>query len=293
MSQFRIVTIDGGGTRAYFMYDLLKRIQSTTPFTPDLVVGVSAGAIIAALYATGMLTTLDDTVARAMVAGVFGTKTELGVWFGPMYDGGPKSRALWSLFGDRTLGSSAVPLAIVVDRLHGDPYVFQSWDAAHRDTPLWQILDATSAIPALLPPVPIRGELHVDGGVATNCPEAVAYLLAKGRGVADADLRMLSLGIARRDPIHARPDHDAQPGILRLLGTGMPLKVLEGNSVLCNSLVRALLGPRLLRIEGRIDGEIDDVHVTGRCIDESHRVWSRHHEAIRAFLRDACGLAVP
>jgi NTE family protein len=51
---------------------------------------------------------------------------------------------------------------------------------AHRSGILWRALQATVAIPGLLPPVVFDGHLHVDGGIMNNLPIDVMAGYARG-----------------------------------------------------------------------------------------------------------------
>ena len=58
-----------------FSYHLVKRMVVTTGRYPDMVVGVSAGAIIGALLVTGLLTTVPEHDLEQAIRAVFGTRS--------------------------------------------------------------------------------------------------------------------------------------------------------------------------------------------------------------------------
>jgi predicted acylesterase/phospholipase RssA len=287
-----VLCIDGGGTCGFFSHQILKKLVLLDMCHIDLVVGVSAGAIVGALFAIGLLTDLDDVTIQLYTLKLFDDLSTKGPWFGPKYKGVTKSSILQVLFGDRTFGDVHVPMAILVDRIENSAVICRSWDPLYRDIPLAQLLDATSAVPVLFPPVTINGEQYIDGGTVTGSPICIAYLVALDRFTPDP-VRLISIGTSRKsdkrggncsgDSIGTQVEND-EMGIVQLISLGLPLKVLRQSSVLVNELVASVLGPRFVRIEGAVFSRLDDVSIYVKCQTEAEKVWSTMESSIVDFL---------
>lgn len=50
----------------------------------------------------------------------------------------------------------------------------------HKDGYLWRALRASAAIPGLVPPILVDGQLFVDGGIINNFPASVMSLMLRG-----------------------------------------------------------------------------------------------------------------
>ena len=89
-----VLAIDGGGTCGYFSYHILRKLAEVKQFKADLIVGVSAGAILGAALSSGVLSQLDDVNVQLYTLQLFGDTSGNGPWFGPKYKGGTKSSVL-------------------------------------------------------------------------------------------------------------------------------------------------------------------------------------------------------
>lgn len=147
---------------------------------PDLILGTSIGAINGAVIAAAPTT---GTVARLVE--VWNALEETGVL------GGSMLRRLSTLARTRTHAHSSAPLrrllsnALPVERIEELAVPFQCVAASiERAAEHWftagSIVDAvlaSSALPGVLPPVPIDGEHFVDGGIVNSIPVGRAVQL--------------------------------------------------------------------------------------------------------------------
>lgn len=164
--------LSGGGNQAVSQVGMLRALLERD-IVPDVVVGTSAGALNGAVVAT------DPTVA--------GVEHLADVWLsirtGEVFQGGKLARA-WNVLRrddhlftndgllavlDRahtaaTFAETEVPLRVVATDLGtGDEVVFASG-------PLEPALLASTALPALFPPVEHDDRLLVDGAVTNTVP---------------------------------------------------------------------------------------------------------------------------
>lgn len=195
------LVLSGGGARGLAHIGVL-RVLDAAGVRPDLVVGTSMGAIIGALYASGLTGAEVDSVARSIaLAELFRT----GEPRGPASWGGRLPLVVWEE-GARgfALQGSSVPQATINALLNavllpgnlaarGDfsalpiPLKVVATDLASRDVvvldrgDLAQAVRASIGIPLVFAPEVIDGRVLVDGGLAANRPVAVARAAGAAR----------------------------------------------------------------------------------------------------------------
>jgi NTE family protein len=153
----------GGGAARGFAHIGVLQVLEEAGIRPDLVVGTSAGSVVAALYAGGFSAAQLQTVAQGM------DEASLSDWRLPLFRPGVLKGEALARFVSRQLRGRAIqdlpmPLGVVATDLHsGQPVLFQRGDAASA-------VRASSAIPALFEPVSIAGRVYVDGGLVSPVP---------------------------------------------------------------------------------------------------------------------------
>jgi NTE family protein len=151
----------GGGAARGFAHIGVIQVLEEAGIRPDLVVGTSAGSLVAALYASGLSGAALATLARQMDEGA------LTDWAFPgrgLLRGEALARFVRDHTGSRTIEQMALPLGIVATDLDsGEPILFRVGD-------LGTAVRASSAVPAVFQPVPIAGREYVDGGLVSPVP---------------------------------------------------------------------------------------------------------------------------
>lgn len=159
------VVLSGGGARGWGHLGALKALlEANIPI--DAIGGTSAGAIIGGLYARNK--NLDAIHER----------------FGLLLDTTRNVVSLknfcWpaiSLFNcrDFTLETQDLFRSLQIENL-SIPYfcitcnLTHYKEVVHRSGLLWEKIRASTAVPGLVPPMVIEGDLHIDGGVINNLP---------------------------------------------------------------------------------------------------------------------------
>ena len=151
----------GGGAARGFAHIGVIQVLEEIGVRPDLVVGTSAGSLVAALYASGKggpeLAALADTM----------DETAFTDWSYPgrgLIRGEALAKYVRDNTGGRPIEQMRLPLGIVATDLDsGQPILFQRGDpgAAVR---------ASSAVPAVFQPVRIGLREYVDGGLVAPVP---------------------------------------------------------------------------------------------------------------------------
>ena len=151
----------GGGAARGFAHIGVIQVLEENGIKPDLVVGTSAGSVVAALYASGrngkQLATLADGMNEA-------TLTD---WTFPLRGairGDALARYVRKATGGKLIEQMALPLGIVATALNdGSSILFRRGDTG-------QAVRASSAVPAVFQPVKISGREYVDGGLVAPVP---------------------------------------------------------------------------------------------------------------------------
>ena len=255
-NRFQVLSLDGGGARGVFAAAVLAGLEEDIgrPVLDhfDLVVGTSAGGLIALALGAGLS-------PRQVVE--FHIRDATRVFPGPRwwravrrlivakYDGRGLESTTRSALGDTLLGESCVPLVIPSYSIaENDIYIFKTphHPRLKRDwkVPMWEVAMATTAAPTYFPAYRLRadGVRLIDGGVWANNPAMVGVTEAVsifGRSL--TDVRVLSLGTTSSSRARARRLDNS--GLLRWArGPNIVDVLLAGQGVGMFAQVQHLVG---------------------------------------------------
>jgi len=151
----------GGGAARGFAHIGVIQVLEENGIRPDLVVGTSAGSVVAALYAAGNSGAQLATLADGM------DESSITDWAFPLR-GAIRGEALAGYIRKNTSGKNIeqlkMPLGIVAtDLADGQPILFQRGDTGTA-------VRASSSVPAVFQPVKIGEREYVDGGLVAPVP---------------------------------------------------------------------------------------------------------------------------
>ena len=153
----------GGGAARGFAHVGVIAVLEEAGFRPQLVVGTSAGSLVAALYASGKTSAQLQQTALGM------EEVAITDWMLPiigrgMFRGDALARYVNELVAGRLMENMAIPLGIVATDLgNGNAVLFQKGGTGTA-------VRASSAVPAVFVPVKINGRDYVDGGLVSPVP---------------------------------------------------------------------------------------------------------------------------
>ncbi len=151
----------GGGAARGFAHIGVIQVLEESGIKPQLVVGTSAGSLVAALYATGMSGAELGMLAVGM------DESALTDWSFPgrgVIRGEALARYVREQTGGRSIEQMKLPLGIVATDLDsGQAILFQRGDPGVA-------VRASSAVPAVFQPVKIGEREYVDGGLVSPVP---------------------------------------------------------------------------------------------------------------------------
>lgn len=155
------VALSGGGARGFAHAGALQALEEVG-LRPDVIAGVSAGSVISAFYAAGVVPSLMPTIFSNVK---FKTCCELSVNKGGLFKIDKFETFVdKALRGHKLIEDLPIPTYIcATDIDHGVPVAFDSG-------PIAKCVAASCSIPILFNPIVIDGVSYVDGGVLRNLP---------------------------------------------------------------------------------------------------------------------------
>jgi NTE family protein len=151
----------GGGAARGFAHIGVIQVLEENGLSPDLVVGTSAGSLVAALYASGKGGNELALLADGM------DETAFADWSYPgrgLIRGEALARYVREQTGGRMIEQMRLPLGIAATDLDsGQGVLFQRGDTGTA-------VRASSAVPAVFQPVKIGSREYVDGGLSAPIP---------------------------------------------------------------------------------------------------------------------------
>ena len=158
------MALGAGAARGFAHIGVIKALEAQG-ISPDLVVGSSAGSVIASLYASGLsgndLNRIALTLDEAAIA-------DWGLPFAGRFGGLIKGDALQAMINrevkNRLIEQMRMPLGIVATDLQsGKGVLFRRGDTGIA-------VRASCSIPGVFQPAAIQGREYVDGGLVAPVP---------------------------------------------------------------------------------------------------------------------------
>jgi NTE family protein len=186
----------GGGAARGFAHVGVIQVLEQNGIRPDLVVGTSAGSLVAALYASGKNAAELERAALSMEEATL-TDWSLPIAGRGVLRGEALARYVRQAVDGRLIENMSLPLGILAtDLASGQGVLFRRGDAA-------QAVRASSAVPGVFTPVAIAGRDYVDGGLVAPVPVSQA--------------RAMGAEVVLAVDISSDPQGNATTGVLGLL----------------------------------------------------------------------------
>ncbi|MDD3079477.1 MAG: patatin-like phospholipase family protein [Paludibacter sp.] len=154
------IALSGGGIKGLCHAGVLKALEEQG-IRPDIISGVSAGAVVGALYADGYT---PDEIAKLFEDISFKKMTTLRIPDGGLFRIDAFENFMFRTLRAKTFEELRIPLRIVATDLDkGQSVVFDKGN-------LIDPIVASCSVPVLFTPKKINGVHYVDGGVLKNFP---------------------------------------------------------------------------------------------------------------------------
>lgn len=159
------VVLGGGGLRCWaHLGAITALLEANIPI--DMIGGTSAGAIVAGFYALHeslhdpkkQLQTLSEATRKTVGLRNL-TWPAISLSNGKLY-----THVLKQIFNNVRIENLSIPTFFVSCNLASNT------EKLHRRGYLWKAIRSSTAVPAIFPPIVIKGKLHLDGGILNNLP---------------------------------------------------------------------------------------------------------------------------
>lgn len=154
------IALSGGGARGFAHAGVLKALEERN-IRPQVIAGVSAGSIVAVLYANGIS---PDDIVRIFDKKKFSELTDISVPKDGFFKLDKFKKFLKQHLTVENIEDLSIPTYVcATDIDHGCTKIFKGGSIIERVT-------ASCSIPIIFKPVKIDGVNYVDGGVLRNLP---------------------------------------------------------------------------------------------------------------------------
>jgi predicted acylesterase/phospholipase RssA/CRP-like cAMP-binding protein len=171
------LVLGGGGLRSWAHLGVIRAlVENNIPI--DVIGGTSAGAIVAGHYALHQ--TFNEKPVDLVDLSEVSRKTvsiKNVTWpVVSIFDGKAYTQQLQKMFGDSKIESLWLPSFIVACNLS------KNSQKIFKKGFLWRAIRASTAVPAIFPPVIIRHQIHLDGGILNNLPVDIMKKIIGNKG---------------------------------------------------------------------------------------------------------------
>lgn len=158
------IALGGGAARGFAHIGVLKVLEANQ-IKPNLIVGTSAGSVIASVYATGISASELNRIAINLdEASITDWANPFSNKFGGVIKGDALQSHVNKLVNNKLIDQMEIPLGIVATDLQtGDAILFRRGDTG-------QAVRASSSVPGIFSPTRISNRDYVDGGLSSPIP---------------------------------------------------------------------------------------------------------------------------
>jgi NTE family protein len=187
------LALGGGAARGFAHIGVIKVLESQG-IVPDIIVGTSAGAVVGALYASGINGFELQKLAHKL------DESKISDWSVPdrgVLKGEALQQFVNEAIAQRPIESLKKPFAVVATDLHsGESILFRTGNTG-------MAVRASATVPGIFRPVAINGHEYVDGGLSSLIPVRSA--------------RQMGADVVIAVDISARPGNQPVRGTLDIL----------------------------------------------------------------------------
>ncbi|TZE81414.1 patatin-like phospholipase family protein [Calorimonas adulescens] len=154
------LALGGGAARGYAHIGVLKALERHG-IKPDCVAGCSMGALLGAIYCSGISASVLEQLAINISPRQW---MDISLSRTGIMSGKKLESLIYTLTGGKNIEDLPIPfIAVATDVMTSSPYIF-------KDGPIHTAVRASTAIPGIFEPVSLGDRILVDGGFVDNVP---------------------------------------------------------------------------------------------------------------------------
>ena len=154
------LALSGGGTRGFAHLGVLKALEEHD-IRPDIISGVSAGAIVGVLYADG---NKPEDILEFLAQNKLFHFLRFSIPRQGLVQMSGFERTLKEMLKTKNIEDLGIPVRIFAVNVNTAEYTcFEKGDIV-------SVVKASSSMPIVFPPVEIDGDCYLDGGIINNFP---------------------------------------------------------------------------------------------------------------------------
>ena len=297
---FRILALDGGGTRGIYTAQLLAQIEQTfgTRIKDcfELIAGTSTGSIVAGAAVSDIPMTEIVELFEIEAPNIFQKRWYRNPLFFSKYSNKKLAQIIAKHIPATPLSEIATPLMITSSEITtSESHIFRSGyiekvggpPASDRDVNLHDAILASCAAPTFFATKPVDTTLLADGGLWANNPSIAAFTEAHTKfGKTETQLRILSIGTGHSTNMYR---NRRSWGFLTGWGGAKLISyVMTLQSQTAANIAALLLKENYLRINPTIDfWELDSTRQLENLKALASRDFAERTEALKHFTRYA------
>lgn len=283
---FRILCLDGGGSRGYFTASIIENIEKRYNIKVneyfDLIVGTSTGAIIAGAIAVDVDAKDITRMYLEEYKNVFKSSILKGI-FSSKYESDKLRVLLENNYKNKDFKDTKTNLLITAtDILSSEPQIFKSWDP--KGVRLIDAVMASASAPIYFEPHKIKGKKYIDGCIWSNNPSFVALVEAiskKGFAKKMSDIKILSIGTGK----NSEELKNEKSGLISWSKDIVPLS-LKTNVEAVNILTENLLEKNFLRIDFYCNDKISIDNIPEYILTNSDKIFDEFTGSLDIFFKN-------
>ncbi|MAX67060.1 MAG: patatin [Halobacteriovoraceae bacterium] len=301
-SDFRILTIDGGGIRgvvpAHILDCLSTRLKVNIKNNFQMFAGTSTGSIIAAGLVCDVDTTKILNLYKEKGPLIFKSKPsilpeKLKFGFKSLYDNSGLMEVLKEVFQDLKLGDISTPLLLPsTDIGNGNVHVFKSSYSndftRDKDVYVRDAVLASCSAPIYFDPANLSEYALADGGLWANNPSLCAFIDAQRRlSIPMDNIKVFSVGTGHENTFYGTNTKKNWGFINGWKGKDFISFILSLQSQSTHNYLQLMMKPEnLLRInfESDLSLPLDNYSAIKDLISKADKEFTHNTENIKKFL---------
>lgn len=286
---FKILCLDGGGSRGYFTAEMIKNIESKYDIKVneyfDLIVGTSTGALIAG--GIGLDIDINEIIDIYLKENnkIFKTSYFKGI-FSSKYDINLLKDLIIKKYNNKNFEDVKCKLLITTTNINDNlPITIESWNN-YDNISLVDAVVASAAAPIYFKPYKINENYYCDGCIWANNPSLVALSYALDKNIFKQkikNIKILSIGTGVDDI--SQEFGDKKWGLIDW-SKNISTLIMKTNVLSNENICKKILGKNFLRINFISNDRMSISEIPKELLDNTDKIFDAFSDRLDKFFKD-------